>query len=51
MRAAALELAADRERSLAVLARSGVRVLDALPAEAATPLLATWLDARRSGRG
>jgi hypothetical protein len=31
------------------LARSGARVLDALPAEAAAPLLAAWLEARRGG--
>jgi hypothetical protein len=29
------------------LAGGGARVLDALPAEAAGPLIAAWLDARR----
>lgn len=48
-RAAALELVAERRRGLATLRRSGARVLDALPAEAAAPLLAAWLDERRSG--
>ena len=47
MRAAALGLVAEREEGLRQLARSGVRVLDTLPAEAAAPLLAAWLDARR----
>lgn len=46
-RAAAFELAADRRRALRQLAGSGVRVLDALPAEAAGPMLAAWLDERR----
>jgi len=45
--AAALELAAQRRRALRVLATSGARVLDALPAEAAAPLLAAWLEERR----
>jgi uncharacterized protein (DUF58 family) len=49
LRAAALELVGERRRSLAALATSGVRVLDALPAEAAAPLLAAWLDARHAG--
>jgi len=47
VRAAALGLVAEREAGLRQLARSGVRVLDTLPAEAAAPLLAAWLDARR----
>jgi len=50
VRAEALQLARERARGLAVLRRSGARVLDALPAEAAAPLLAAWLDLRRSGR-
>ncbi len=49
VRAAALELERERRAGLAELARSGARVLDALPAEAAAPLLAAWLDARRAG--
>ncbi|HEX6884970.1 MAG TPA: DUF58 domain-containing protein [Planctomycetota bacterium] len=49
LRAAALELAAERARGLRTLRRSGVRVLDALPAEAAAPMLAAWLDERRRG--
>jgi uncharacterized protein (DUF58 family) len=49
LRAAALELAAERTRSLRALATSGARVLDALPAEAAAPMLAAWLDERRAG--
>jgi len=48
-RAAALELVAERARALRALAGSGARVLDALPAEAAGPLLAAWLDERRAG--
>lgn len=46
-RAAALYLADERRAALARLAGVGVRVLDTLPAEAAAPLLAAWLDARR----
>ena len=49
LRAAALELVAERARSLRALAASGARVLDALPAEAAAPMLAAWLDERRAG--
>jgi uncharacterized protein (DUF58 family) len=49
LRAAALELVAERARSLRGLATSGARVLDALPAEAAGPLLSAWLDERRAG--
>ncbi len=48
LRAAALELVAERARSLRTLAGSGARVLDALPAEAAAPMLAAWLDERRA---
>lgn len=50
VRAAALAQLAERRAGLRELARSGTRVLDALPAEAAAPVLAAWLDARRSGR-
>lgn len=50
VRAAAFELIGERERSLAQLHGAGVRVLDTLPAEAAAPLLAAWLDARRGLR-
>jgi uncharacterized protein (DUF58 family) len=49
LRAASGELVAERARSLRRLAASGARVLDALPAEAAAPLLAAWLDERRAG--
>ena len=49
LRAAAFELIEDRRRSLRALAGTGVRVLDALPAEAAAPLLAAWLEERRRG--
>ena len=45
-RAAALELVQDRRRALRSLSSSGARVLDALPAEAAGPLLAAWLEER-----
>jgi uncharacterized protein (DUF58 family) len=48
-RAAAYQLQADRAQSLRELAGGGVRVLDALPAEAAGPMLAAWLDERRGG--
>jgi uncharacterized protein (DUF58 family) len=44
---AARELVADRRRALRELASSGARVLDALPAEAAAPVLAAWLSERR----
>lgn len=47
-RAAALQLVEDRRRALRGLAAANVRVLDALPAEAAGPMLAAWLDERRS---
>jgi uncharacterized protein (DUF58 family) len=47
LRAAALHLAEERRAALQRLEGGGARVLDALPAEAAGPLLAAWLDARR----
>ena len=46
-RAVAFALAEERREALAQLSRSGARVLDTLPAEAAGPLLGAWLDARR----
>ncbi|MBK7641587.1 MAG: DUF58 domain-containing protein [Planctomycetes bacterium] len=49
LRAAAVELMDERATSLRALAAPGVRVLDALPAEAAAPLLAAWLSMRRGG--
>lgn len=49
LRASALALAGERSASLKRLRSSGARVLDALPAEAAAPLIAAWLEARRSG--
>ncbi len=49
LRAAAVELMGDRATSLRELGSQGVRVLDALPAEAAAPLLAAWLSMRRGG--
>jgi uncharacterized protein (DUF58 family) len=49
LRAAAFHLAAERRSSLQRLRGAGARVLDALPAQAAGPLLSAWLDARRSG--
>lgn len=48
-RAAAQFQIFERERGLAELARSGARVLGALPAESAAPMLAAWLEARRAG--
>jgi uncharacterized protein (DUF58 family) len=48
VRAAAFALNSERDRCLAALRGAGVRVLDALPAEAAAPLLAAWFDARRN---
>ncbi len=48
VRAAALELESDRVRALRTLSATGVRVLDALPADAAAPLLAAWLEERRA---
>ena len=48
LRATVLDLVEDRRRALQRLSSSGVRVLDALPAEAAAPLLAAWLEERRA---
>ena len=48
LRAAATHLCWERRRSLDRLRGAGVRVLDALPAETAGPLLSEWLAARRS---
>ncbi len=47
VRAAALGLQEERHAGLRRLHGTGVRVIDALPAEAAAPLLAAWLEARR----
>ena len=47
-RAAAYQLIEDRRTALKRLAGIGIRVLDALPAEAAGPMLAAWLDERRA---
>ncbi len=47
LRAAALDLCAERSRGLRDLRRTGARVLDSLPADAAGPLLGAWLDERR----
>ena len=47
LRAAAATLQRERRGSLRSLGLAGVRVLDTLPAEAAAPLLAAWLAARR----
>ena len=47
VRAAAFDLVEDRHRALRSLATSGARVVDALPAEAAAPMLAAWLEERR----
>jgi len=49
LRAAAFELMGERATSLRELGSQGVRVLDALPAEAAAPLLTAWLSMRRGG--
>ncbi len=46
--ASAAQLGAERRDGLRRLARGGVRVLDAVPAEAAAPAIAAWLEARRS---
>lgn len=48
LRAAALHQVEERRSALARLAGAGARVLNPLPAEAAGPLLAAWLDARRA---
>ena len=45
--AAAIESVRDRGNSLRELAASRARVVDALPAELAGPLLAAWLEERR----
>jgi uncharacterized protein (DUF58 family) len=47
VRAAAFALQEERREGLRRLRGAGVRVLDTLPAEAAAPLLAAWLEARR----
>jgi uncharacterized protein (DUF58 family) len=47
LRASALELVEERRGSLKRLSGAGVRTLDALPAEAAAPLIAAWFEARR----
>lgn len=49
VRAAALDLERERRESLARLRLPGVRVLDALPADAAGPMISAWLDRRRAG--
>ena len=46
--AAARAMAAERRDGLREIARSGVRVLNSLPAESAAPVLSAWLDARRA---
>jgi uncharacterized protein (DUF58 family) len=46
LRAAALESCAERARGVRDLRRTGARVLDSLPADAAGPLLGAWLDER-----
>jgi uncharacterized protein (DUF58 family) len=48
LRAAAMQQMEERRSSLAHLSGVGARVLNPLPAEAAGPLLAAWLDARRA---
>ena len=48
LRASAFEMIEDRRQALRSLASSGARILDALPATAAAPLLAAWLAERRS---
>ena len=47
VRAAAFALIEERRESMKRLHGTGVRVLDTLTAEAAAPLLAAWLEARR----
>lgn len=49
LRAASLSLIEERRAALRSLSGAGVRVLNALPAEAAGPLLTAWLDERRRG--
>ena len=46
-RAAAFAILEERRAALVFLRRTGARVLDALPAESAGPLMAAWLDVRR----
>ncbi|MBL8858622.1 MAG: DUF58 domain-containing protein [Planctomycetes bacterium] len=47
LRAASLELLEERRVALRRLAGAGVRALDAVPAEAAAPMIAAWFDERR----
>lgn len=47
LRAASFELLEERRAGLRRLASAGARTLDALPAEAAAPLIAAWFDERR----
>lgn len=49
LRASALRAEEVRSLGLARLGSTGVRVVDSLPAEAAAPLLAAWLEMRRQG--
>jgi uncharacterized protein (DUF58 family) len=49
LQASSLQQIEERTRALRSLSASGVRVLNALPAEAAGPFLAAWLDERRRG--
>jgi uncharacterized protein (DUF58 family) len=48
LRATALAITAERRQGLREIARSGVPVINALPAESAAPVLSAWLDARRA---
>lgn len=47
LRAASAELLEERRVGLRALAGAGIRTIDALPAEAAAPLIAAWFDERR----
>ena len=47
LRAASFELSEERRVGLRRLGSAGARTLDALPAEAAAPLIAAWFDERR----
>lgn len=47
LRAASFELLEERRAGTRRLAGAGIRALDALPAEAAAPLIAAWFDERR----
>jgi len=47
LRAASFELLEERRVALRRLAGAGVRTLDAVPAEAAAPMIAAWFDERR----